>query len=104
MTSKAVTMVRIYLTEGDGQLKELMTLLHDWEKLKGATVFRGISGFGDTGKVLGSDILDLSLNLPVVVEFFDSPEKVEKIIDDLNRLIRPEHIVSWPANTNVYQP
>ena len=104
MKNKAVTMVRIYLTEGDGQLHELMTLLHDWEQLKGATVFRGISGFGDSGKILGAELMDLSLNMPVVVEFFDSPEKIEKIIDDLSRFLKPEHIVSWPANTNAFEP
>lgn len=104
MTKKSVTMVRIYLTEGDAQLHDLMKLLHDWEQLKGATVFRGISGFGETGKIIGGDLMDLSLNLPIVVEFFDSAEKVEKIIDDLSRFIKAEHIVYWSANTNKFQP
>ena len=82
MKIKDVTMLRIYLTEGDGQLHQLMTLLHDWEQLKGATVFRGISGFGDSGKILNAELMDLSLSLPVVVEFFDSAEKIEKIIEN----------------------
>lgn len=30
-----VTMVRIYLTEGEAQLKTLIKRLHDWEKLRG---------------------------------------------------------------------
>ena len=95
-----VTMVRIYLTEGEAQLKNLIKQLHDWDKLKGVTVFRGIAGYGDSGEILNANIMDLSLNLPVVVEFFDLPEKVEKIIEHLNTFIKPGHIVSWKANTN----
>ncbi|MGD8811328.1 MAG: DUF190 domain-containing protein, partial [Thioalkalispiraceae bacterium] len=44
-------MVRIYLNEGEGQLKGFLKRLHDWEKVRGVTVFRGISGFGDSGVV-----------------------------------------------------
>ncbi len=99
-TEKTVTMVRIYLTEGEAQLKNLIKQLHDWDKLKGLTVFRGITGYGESGEIHGSNLMDLSLNLPVVVEFFDSPEKVEKIIEHLNTFIKSGHIVSWPANTN----
>ncbi len=99
-SDKTVTMVRVYLTEGEAQLKNLIKQLHDWDKLKGLTVFRGITGYGESGEIHGSNLMDLSLNLPVVVEFFDSPQKVEKIIEHLNSFIKPGHIVSWPANTN----
>lgn len=99
-TDKTVTMVRVYLTEGEAQLKNLIKQLHDWDKIKGVTVFRGITGYGDSGEIHGSSLMDLSLNLPVVVEFFDSPEKVEKIIEHLNTFIKAGHIVSWPASTN----
>jgi len=98
--NKTVTMVRIYLTEGEAQLKNLIKQLHDWDKLKGVTVFRGITGYGDSGEILGSNLMDLSLNLPVVVEFFDSTEKVEKILEHLNTFIKSGHIVSWQAKTN----
>lgn len=99
-TTNNITMVRVYLTEGEAQLNNLIRQLRDWDKLKGVTVFRGIEGYGDSGEILGSSLMDLSLNLPVVVEFFDSPEKVEKIIEHLNSFIKPGHIVSWPAVTN----
>lgn len=100
MSDNAITMVRVYLTEGEAQLKSLIKQLHDWDKLKGVTVFRGIAGYGDSGEVLGVNLMDLSLNLPVVVEFYDTPEKVDKVIEHLNAFIKPGHIVSWPARTN----
>lgn len=96
-----VTIVRIYLAEGEGQLKNLIKRLHDWEKLRGLTVFRGISGYGDSGVIHGMELVDLSLNLPVVVEFFDDPQKIEKVLSHIGDLIKPGHILTWNANVNV---
>lgn len=100
MNHKSVTMVRIYLTEGEAQLDTLMRRLHDWEKVSGVTVFRGISGFGESGEIHHSGLLDLSLNLPIVVEFFDAPDKAGAIVDHLNEFIKPGHIVTWDARVN----
>lgn len=100
MRSKKVTMVRIYLTEGESQLKSLLKRLRDWEKLRGVTVFRGISGYGESGVIHGADLVDLSLDLPIVVEFFDDPEKVRTIISHLEAEINPGHLVMWEAVVN----
>lgn len=100
MKTMEVTMVRVYLTEEKAHLRNLLAQLHDWDKVRGVTVFRGISGFGVSGTLHSSDLLDMSLNLPVVVEFFDTPEKAQKILEHLNSFIAPGHIVSWPARVN----
>jgi len=92
-----VTMVRIYLTESQRILDTLLKQLHDEEKVMGVTVFRGISGFGKSGKMHIVSLLDLSLNLPLVIEFFDTPQRVEAILDHLQNLLEPRHIVTWPA-------
>ena len=97
MKTIEVTMVRIYLTEGEGIVKNLLKRLHDWEKVKGVTVFRGISGFGGSGVVHTSVAVDLMMDLPVVVEFFDTPEKVESILEHINTMLDPGHIVTWNA-------
>ena len=99
--SSEVTMVRIYLTEGETQLKTLIKRLRDWEKLRGVTVFRGISGYGNSGVIHGADIIDLSLHLPIVLEFFDEPEKIEEICDHLKQYVKPGHIVRWNAQINI---
>jgi len=101
MKSMEVTMVRIYLTEGKHQFQRLMELLHDQEKVAGVTAFRGISGFGHTGKVHSSTLLDMSLDLPLVLEFFDEPAKVARVLEQVNALVGPGHIVSWSANVNI---
>ena len=98
MKTQPITMVRIYLTEGEHQLQPLIKLLHDEEKVWGVTAFRGIAGFGKTGKMHASSLMDISLDLPLVLEFFDRPYKVERVLEDLNTLVGPGHIVTWSAN------
>src|SRR5881396_1716706 len=97
MKHSDVTMVRIYLTEGEGLMKQILTKLHDDEKVRGVTVFRGISGFGRSGKMHSGSLLDLSLDMPLVVEFFDDPAKVQRILSHLKALLPAGHVVSWPA-------
>ena len=76
-------------------MEGLLKRLHDEEKVQGVTVFRGTSGFGSSGKLHSSSLLDMSLDLPLVVEFFDVPQKVEQILEHIRSDIDPGHIVSW---------
>ncbi len=98
MKTEAITMVRIYLTESESKLQALIKRLHDWEHIRGLTVFRGISGFGSSGVVHTSALVDLSLDLPVVIEFFDIPERIETTLSHLSEMADPGHIVTWPAS------
>jgi len=100
MKTVDVTMVRIYLTEGQHQFEHLMQLLHDDEKVRGVTAFRGIAGFGQSGQMHSSSLIDLSLDMPLVLEFFDTPDKVATVLEHLNTFIKPGHIVSWSASVN----
>ena len=95
---KQITMVRVYLTESEGRLNNLLNYLHDKSKVRGVTVLRGISGFGQSGKVHSAHLVDLSLDLPVIIEFFDKPEKVTQILSELKNLVEPNHIVYWSAS------
>ena len=97
MNTLDITFVRIYLTEGEGRMESLLKRLHDEEKVQGVTVFRGISGFGKSGKLHSSSLLDMSLDLPLVIEFFDVPQKVDNILEHICSMIEPGHIVSWPG-------
>ncbi|MGN6097475.1 MAG: DUF190 domain-containing protein [Bosea sp. (in: a-proteobacteria)] len=97
-----ILMVRIYLSETNhGKRKtlmqEILTLLQERHAVQGVTVFRGIAGFGASGEVRADDILRLSVDLPLVVEFFDEPKVAEAAIALLDDLIPGGHIVSWPA-------
>ncbi len=95
MSSREAIMVRIYLSEADHTLNALLKYLHDQARVKGVTVFRAIAGYGQSGKLHSTRLVDLSLDLPLVVEFFDQPARIEEVLPDLGNLVRPDHIVTW---------
>lgn len=97
MATQAVTVARIYLREGEHLLAQLINLLHDDEKVSGVTVLRGIEGFGPDGKLHQASLMDLSLDLPLIVEFYDTPVRVEAILQHLETHMGLSHVVSWPA-------
>ena len=104
MTFTDVTMVRIYLTEGDRLLNTLLKRLHDEERVLGVTVFRGTTGFGASGKVHGQSLVDLAFDLPLVVEFFDRPERVSAVLERQADVLPAGHVVQWPAAVNLDSP
>jgi hypothetical protein len=78
-------------------MREIFSVLRDRHAVQGVTVFRGVAGFGASGEVHANDILRLTVDLPLVIEFFDEPEVAETAIHLLDDLVPGEHIVSWPA-------
>lgn len=85
--------------ESSSVLKTILDYLKNDARIRGVSVFRAISGFGETGNHSAS-FVDLSLNLPLVLEFFDSKDKVEPTLEYLSGIIKHEHIVFWPAKAN----
>ncbi len=97
-----VRMARVYISEADhGQrtslMREVLNVLHDQQRVKGVVVFRGIAGFGDGGEVHASDILRLNVDLPLVIEFFDTPAVVFAALGLLEKLVPAGHMLHWSA-------
>jgi len=101
MATQSITIARIYLREGEHLLGGIVDFLHDKEKVSGITVFQGIMGFGPDGTLRTSHLLTLSLDLPLVIEFYDLPERVESIINHLQTQMGLSHIVSWAAVSHI---
>lgn len=99
MKNLKITIVRVYITEASKLLNEILDYLQDEVKIRGITVFRAISGYGESGKHTSS-LLELSLDLPLVIEFFDDREKIKTIIQHLHSFLKPKHIVFWDANSS----
>ena len=57
------------------------------EGLAGATVVRGIEGFGADSHLHTSRILRLSEDLPVVIEIVDTPERIDRIVPILDEMV-----------------
>ena len=100
MATQPVTVARIYLREGEHLLAEIIKFLHDEERVSGVTVLRGIAGFGPDGKVHMASLVDLSLDLPLIVEFYDVPERVEAVLDRLEARLGLSHVVTWSAQAH----
>jgi PII-like signaling protein len=55
--------------------------------LAGASVFRGIEGFGASNHIHTTRILSLSEDLPVAVVIVDTPDNIEKFLPALDELV-----------------
>lgn len=100
MKTISVKLVRVYVMESSGLLTKIMRYLKEDVKIHGFTVFRGISGFGESGDHNVS-FLDLSMDLPLVIEFFDTEEKIIKSLEYLETFITKEHLVIMDAKANI---
>lgn len=76
-------LLRIFIGESDKyEGKNLYSyLVHYLRKnhYAGVTVLRGITGYGNASKIRSSDLLDLSSDLPVVIEIVDTELKIEEL-------------------------
>ena len=90
-------MVRVYLSESDHGIQTLLRVLHDELGVRGVTVTRGIEGYGRSGVFHSASLIDLSGDLPVILEFFDANEKVDRAVARIAEYVAPGHIVSWPV-------
>lgn len=84
-------LLRVFIGESDRHghhpLYEAIVLKAREEGLAGATVLRGLMGFGKHSILHTAKILRLSEDLPMVVEIVDSLEKVEKFLPLLDEMI-----------------
>lgn len=83
-------LVRIFIGESDKYkhhaLYEEIVFLAKKSELAGATVTRGIMGFGAHSVVHKSKMLELSSDLPIIIEIVDTDEKIRKMISDVEDL------------------
>jgi uncharacterized protein len=85
-------LLRIFIGESDrhGQkpLYESIVLQAREAGLAGATVLRGVMGFGKHSVLHTAKILRLSEDLPMIIEIVDSLEKIEEFLPVLDALIK----------------
>ena len=70
----------------------------------GATVYRGIMGFGASSTVHSDRIEVLSLDLPIVVECIETAERIDAILPELDEMIGGGLITLERANVIMYRP
>ena len=84
-------LLRIFIGERD---KHGRAPLYEWivhkareHGLAGATVLRGLAGYGAKSQLHTSKLLRLSTDLPVVIEIVDTKEKIESFLPEIDDAI-----------------
>lgn len=86
------TLMRIFIGESDRYehrpLYEALLELFQGKGIAGATVLKGVAGYGGHGELHTDKLLRLSANLPLVVEVVDARDKIEALLPELDRMVR----------------
>ena len=101
-------LMRVHIGERDRHhgmpLYEAIVALLRERHLAGATVLRGIMGFGATARVHTDKILQLSTDLPIVVECGDTEENIQGVLPDLDAMIGGGLITLEKVRVIAYRP
>lgn len=85
-------LLRIFIGESDRHGSQpLYTAIVEAARsagLSGATVFKGIEGFGAHSVVHAARVFDLSTDLPVLIEIVDTEEKIRGFLPTLDGLVK----------------
>src|SRR5881397_3923747 len=72
--------------------------------LAGATVLRGVAGYGASSVVHTEKVLRLSLDLPLIIEIVETEEAIQSILPDLDAMIGGGLVTLERARVILYRP
>ena len=102
------TLMRIFIGESDKyQGKPLYEALLERLRAKGlagATVLRGVAGFGASSVVHTDKVLRLSLDLPLIIEVVETEEAIQAVLPDLDHMIDGGLVTLERARVILYRP
>jgi PII-like signaling protein len=73
------------------------------EGLAGATVTRGIVGFGANSRIHPSGFLRISEDLPVVITIVDTAEKIEAFMPRVHEMVGEGMVMTWDVDVQLYR-
>lgn len=101
-------LVRIFLGESDkwhhAPLHRALIERLRKEGFAGATVTHGIAGFGARSVVHTAHLLDLSTDLPVVIEVVDDASHADKLVEILDEMLEGGMVTMEKVRVIRYQP
>jgi PII-like signaling protein len=84
-------LMRIYVGESDKwlgkSLYEAIVEMLRKEGFSGATVLRGVGGFGGSSVYHTDKLLRMSQDLPIILEVIDTSERIEQILPRLDEMV-----------------
>jgi len=100
-------LLRVFVGESDHwdgrPLYEAIVLEAKKRGLAGATVIKGFMGFGAASRIHTAKLLELSQDLPIIVEIVDTAEKIEAFVPDVDRMMGDGLITIEPAEILLYR-
>lgn len=105
--TKNLSLLRIFVSSTDvidhQPLYEVITIKAKEEGLAGATVLRGVMGFGASSKIHTSKFWELTEKLPMVIEIVDESNKVTKFFEIIKPILDsiPKGILATIENIEV---
>ena len=85
-------LLRVFIGESDRYhdkpLYEQIVIKARELNLAGATVLRGIMGFGAASRIHTAKLLELSIDLPIVIEIVDVEENINKLIPFIDETVQ----------------
>ena len=100
-------LLRIFIGESDHwhgrPLHEAIVLAAREQGLAGATVLRGMAGFGASSRIHTVKILRLSEDLPLVIEIVDKPERIASFLPTVDQMVTEGMVTLEKVNILVYR-
>ena len=101
-------LMRIFIGEADRHdgkpLHQALLKLLQQEKVAGATVLRGISGFGAKSHMHTAHLLSLSQDLPMIIEVVDTQENIDRVMGAIDEIVSEGLITLEKVNVVRYAP
>jgi len=101
-------LMRIFVGESDRAghrpLQAALLELLRARGLAGATILKGVAGFGANSVIHTSNILRLSEDLPLVIEVVDTKEHLEAVLPEVDRLMQGGLVTMETVRVRRYAP
>lgn len=112
MQNGQAILLRVFIGESDRldhkPVYEIIVVKARQHGIAGATVLRGMLGYGASSVIHSARLIDISENLPVVVEIVDEEEKINSFIPVINDIFEQSKkgglVTMEKVNVIYYQP
>ncbi len=100
-------LLRVFIGESDHwqgkPLYEAIMLLARERGLAGCTVVRALAGFGAKSRIHTARIERLSMDLPIIVEIIDAPDRVRAFLPDVEAMVADGLATLEPVEVHFYR-
>ena len=112
MQNGQAILLRVFIGESDRLdhklVYELIVLKARQHGIAGATVLRGVLGYGASSVIHTAKLIDISENLPVIIEIVDEEAKINSFIPVINDIFEQSKkgglVTMEKVNVIYYQP